>query len=175
MIFGQFIHPYIDNQIEDPIINQNVEKLLEQEKKEMEPFSFEMPKIEKPVYIINDLSEVKDQKAEYIVNTLPKLHPKARLQELFQQESNLSFLLQRAPDFLENELFDAENKINYLNQEKEQLNEEIDNIHRHRFVEQISEKTHLRNLQAKEKNLEEEIHEMEEKLKNLTIELENKE
>ena len=175
MIFGQYIHPYIDNQIEDPVISQQVENLLDQEMKQMDPFSFPKPKIQPPIYIISDLSEVDNQKAEYIVNTLPKLHPKARLQELFQQESNLSFLLQRAPDFLENELFDAENKVKYLNQEKEQLQEKIDDIHRHRFVEQISEKTRLRNLQAKEKNLEDEIKEMEEKLKSLTIELEEHE
>ena len=174
MIFDEFVHPYIDNQIEDPAIRERVDFLVNEELKSMDPLIFEKKEIAKPVFIIHNPEEATRKRAEYVINKYPQLEPKAELQDLFLQDSHFSLLKQRQTDFLSDEIYTAENYIETINFENEKLSQEVNQIHNKRFLEQSAERQHIQNLKDKEITLQEEIEETEKKIAALEKELEER-
>ena len=102
------------------------------------------------------------------------MEPKAELQDLFLQDSHFSLLKQRQTDFLSDEIYTAENYIETINFENEKLSQEVNEIHKKRFLEQSAERQHIQNLKDKEITLQEEIEETEKKIAALEKELEER-
>ena len=149
MIFeGEFFHSYIDEEINNPNIN-NIINYLIQDELNQKPFKDEIKNdFLKPNFINFE------NKSNSLIN---------KYQNLIHEQFLNELLIQKGSEFWRNEILDLELKINFLKKKSIDLNNNINDINLKRSNEQKKVLNQLNLLKLKEIELKNDIN----KIKNL--------
>jgi hypothetical protein len=136
---GEFAHPYVDVELNDPRMRSLVQSLIDKEKLQLPKPEAAVDPIRPPVYL------------EISLEDLP---PAAQYEDLCNQERAIKLMLLRREEFWRNEIAELETLIKFSADRKSSLLEEIEAITKARQETQLSAAPRIRRLKDIERQLD---------------------